>query len=218
MSHRPAGYVLPWIPTTDLVGSAIPPNCRYYITMFGGGSDAQSVACPYSTLARTYGPGIPRTSSGAAYADGTWWYIADAIRGGMGRFPCGSKVRLTNPDNGVSCVVIVADMGPGRIAQGSIERLAGGPVIDASPLAVNYLFGRDSFGYADHKEVIATPVDPSTPVGPADTVNPNLACIGGAASGSIGSALAAVFLIGLGGWALWQYEKEARIFTKKGRR
>lgn len=171
---RPAGAVLPWVPTTALVGSVIPANNRYYMTTFGGGRDAQNSACSWSSLGD---PSIPRspTSPSQAWCDGTWWYVADARRGGAGRWPCGTRLRISDPVTGKACVAIVADVGPGWFTDSSgrrrnVEQEAGGAVVDVSPLVARHLFGRPEFGYSNHKEVEAVVADPSTPVGPAGAV------------------------------------------------
>jgi hypothetical protein len=102
----------------EIAGRNIPPDNVYYITTFGEGPDNQTMAC-------------------GAYADGTWLYIADSWR-----FGCGAKVKLTNPRNGRWCVTQVADVGPNIC----VERAAGRPIIDASPVITRELFGRSSAG------------------------------------------------------------------------
>lgn len=145
---RPAGLVVGGYDcpqTGETASSDIPSDHRYFITMFGGGSDAQNVACT----------GMPR-------ADGTWYYVADRQR-----FGCGTKLRISNPATGTSVIAQVADYGPNIC----VEQAAGGPIIDASPLVVQALFGVSSYGWEDRKAVIADVVDPSTPLGPEGGVN-----------------------------------------------
>lgn len=176
---RPTGSQ-PW-------DSQIPRDNRYYITMFGGGRDAQNSACSWASLGDR---SIPRsqTSPSQAWCDGTWWYIADTQR-----FGCGGKVRITNPENGKSCVAIAADIGPNI----SVERSAGGPVIDASPLVLRHLFGRNSYGWSDRVVVVAEVVGRGTPVGPYEST-------GGM------TALTAGALIAMAGGALWWLARNAK--------
>lgn len=144
---RPAGSasITGWTPGPLTRGGGdakIPDDHRYYITTFGGGADAQGVAC-----------GGPR-------ADGTWYYLAD-----KDRFGCGTHVRITDPVSGRSAVAKAVDIGPAQW----VERNAGGPIIDASPLVLQHLFGHDSYGWSDRVVVIAEPVDASVPLGPSQT-------------------------------------------------
>lgn len=131
------GYECPT--SGEIAGREIPDDHAYYLTSFGGGADTQPVAC------------------GGPIADGTWYYLADSWR-----FGCGARVRIANPANGNWVVAQVADVGPNVC----VEQAAGRPVIDASPLVSQHLFGTSSRGYADHSLVTADVVDPSTPLGP----------------------------------------------------
>ena len=90
-------------------------------------------------------------------ADGSWYYAADNQR-----WPCGTKLLVTNPANGLSCIAQVADQGPAAW----VEANAGGPVLDASPMVAQYLFGTTSSGWSDHRTVVVTVADPSSPLGP----------------------------------------------------
>jgi hypothetical protein len=90
-------------------------------------------------------------------ADGSWHYAA-----GSQRWGCGARLRLTNPLNGASCVVQVADAGPAAW----VEDMAGGPVVDVSPLTSQELFGSRSSGWSDRRRVHVEVVDGSTPLGP----------------------------------------------------
>lgn len=142
-SVRPAGLIVgghPCPTSGEIAGRDIPADGRYYLTTFGGGADTQSMSC-------------------GGIADGTWYYLADSWR-----FGCGTKIQITNPTNGRSCVAQVADVGPNIC----VEQAAGLPVIDASPLVSRLLFGGDSSGWADRRLVIANRVDPSTPLGPTN--------------------------------------------------
>lgn len=121
----------------EIAGRNIPADRSYYITTFGGGADNQPMAC-------------------AGYADGRWLYIADSWR-----FGCGARVKVTNPRNGRWCVTRVADVGPNIC----VERAAGKPVIDASPVVTRELFGVGSAGWSDRIVVRAETVASSTPLG-----------------------------------------------------
>ncbi len=121
----------------EIAGRNIPADNLYYITTFGGGSDAQPMACG------------PR-------ADGRWLYIADSWR-----FGCRARVRVTNPQTGRWCVAEVADVGPNIC----VERAAGKAIIDASPVITRELFGRGAVGWSDRVVVRTEVVARSTPMG-----------------------------------------------------
>ena len=121
----------------EIAGRNIPADNLYYITTFGGPGDQQRMAC-------------------GSYADGRWLYIADSWR-----FGCRARVRVTNPVTGRWCVAEVADVGPNIC----VERAAGKPVIDASPVITRELFGRSSAGWSDRVVVHTDVVARSTPLG-----------------------------------------------------
>jgi hypothetical protein len=137
----------------EIAGRTIPSDDTYYITSFGGGVDTQRMAC-------------------TGTADGRWLYIADAWR-----FGCRAKVRVTNPRTGRWCVAQVADVGPNIC----VERAAGRPIIDASPVITRELFGRNSAGWSERIVVRAELVEGSTALG----------CGNGAATPSITPPMAA---------------------------
>ncbi|MBP6832099.1 MAG: hypothetical protein KA978_15035 [Deltaproteobacteria bacterium] len=124
----------------EIAGRTIPSDNTYYITSFGGGVDTQRMAC-------------------TGVADGRWMYIADSWR-----FGCRARVRVTNPRTGRWCVAQVADVGPNIC----VERAAGRPIIDASPVITRELFGRGSAGWSDRIAVRAELVPTTTPLGCAD--------------------------------------------------
>jgi hypothetical protein len=135
---RPAGQ------SGDVAYRDIPADNQFFLTSFGGGSDTQPVAC------------------GGPIADGSWWYSTSSYR-----WPCGTKLVVTNPANNRSVVVQVADVGPAKW----VEDRAGGPVLDASPLVAQYLFGHSSEGYADHARVIVNIApDQGVFLGPTDLI------------------------------------------------
>ncbi len=129
------GYYCPR--TGEIAGRTIPSDNTYYITTFGGGSDAQPMAC-------------------AGRADGRGLYIADSWR-----FGCGARVKLTNPSNGRWCVTTVADVGPNIC----VERAARKPIIDASPAITRELYNIGSAGWSDRVVVRAERVANTTPLG-----------------------------------------------------
>jgi hypothetical protein len=83
------------------------------------------------------------------------WYAADSDR-----FGCGTKIQVTNPDNGKAAVLIVIDRGPNC----SIENIVDYWVLDMSAPASNHLFGGPTSA-SEHADVQVMVVDPSTPLG-----------------------------------------------------
>lgn len=83
------------------------------------------------------------------------WYAADA-----GRYGCNARLRVTNPANGKSAVVVVLDYGPACWVESKISA----PVLDLSGRVTKHLFGGD-VGVTEKRKVTVEEVDPSTPVG-----------------------------------------------------
>lgn len=177
----------------EIAGRDIPSDSTYFLTTFGGGADAQPVAC------------------GGPAADGTWYYCADSWR-----FGCGTLVLISNPATGAGCVAQVADVGPNVC----VEQAAGRPVIDASPLVAQALFGTSSLGWSSRSLVLARVVDPSTPLGPTagDTSLPDTSLVPGAMpQAALTGFEIAVVIVLLGGagyafytaWQQWQARRLA---------
>lgn len=120
----------------------VPVDQSYDLTTFGGPGDAQPVSC-----------------AGAADADGTWYYAANAQR-----FSCGQHIRLVDAARSACVIVEVADIGPNACVEEAGER----PVWDVSPLAAQHLFGVDSVGWSEHRALYGAPVDNDNPLGPCD--------------------------------------------------
>ena len=117
--------------------STIPANDEYYLTSFGNTpSDNGTMSCGESTL------------------DGTWYYAASRQRYG-----CGAHIQIVA--NGKCVVAETDDYGPDVC----VENAAGRPIIDASPLVSEHLFGTSSAGWSDRFAITVTLVDKSTPLG-----------------------------------------------------
>jgi hypothetical protein len=115
----------------------IPSDGNYYLTSFGGPGDGQHMAC------------------GQDCNNGSWYYAADRQRYG-----CGAHIQIEG--NGRCVVAETDDYGPATW----VETDAGGPIIDASPLVAQALFGVGGSGWSDHRQVHVTVVAPNTPLGP----------------------------------------------------
>ena len=143
-----------------LAGTTTNAADTYYTTSFGcwvdaAGNprgDAGDNCVPACSLASVGCSGL----SGPACERMHNWYTA-----GADRFGCGSKVKVTNPDNGKSAVLIVLDRGPSC----SIENLVDFWVLDMSYPASNYLFGGPTSA-TERADVQVEVVAASTPVGP----------------------------------------------------
>jgi hypothetical protein len=116
--------------------SAIPANGTYVLTTFGGPDEPQPLAC------------------GGHSKSGSWYYAASKQRYG-----CGKRVRITA--NGKCVVAQTDDYGPDVC----VEKAAGMPVMDASPLVGKALFGQSALGWKDAKKVKVELVSTSTPLG-----------------------------------------------------
>lgn len=153
----------PWA-CGGLTGSSTNASQGYFTTSFGcwvdsgGGNhgDAGDNCIPACSLSSVGCSGL----SGPSCERHHNWYAADADR-----FGCGSKIQVTNPDNGKSAVLIVIDRGPNC----SIENLVDYWVLDMSYPASNFLFGGPTSA-TEHADVQIVVVDPSTPVGPTTAI------------------------------------------------
>ena len=120
-----------------LASSTIPASHQYVLTSFGNTpSDNGEMSC------------------GEYTDDGDWYYAASRQRYG-----CGSHVSVQA--NGKCVVVATDDYGPDVC----VEAAAGMPILDASPLVAEHLFGTDSAGWSDGLKVMVTEVAASTPLG-----------------------------------------------------
>jgi hypothetical protein len=117
--------------------SSIPSDGVYVLTTFGGSTESQPLAC------------------GGHTKSGSWYYAASRQRYG-----CGARVRITA---GGKCVVAQTDdYGPDVC----VEKAAGIPVMDASPLVGKVLFGTSGLGWSDGKLVYVEVAAADAPLGP----------------------------------------------------
>ncbi len=115
-----------------------PSSGDYYLTSFGSTpSDNGEMSC------------------GEYTDDGSWYYAASRQRYG-----CGAHIQIEA--NGKCVVAETDDYGPDVC----VERAAGSPIIDASPLVAEHLFGVSSAGWNDRLRITVTQVSSSTPLGP----------------------------------------------------
>ena len=135
----------------------------YYATSFGCWLDANGDPhsdpgdnCIPACLADAKSSGLCTGLSGPACEQKVQWFAADA-----GRFGCLARLRVTNPANGKSVVVVSLDLGPSC----SVESQVDDGVLDLSYPTTNYLFG-DQVGVVEKKGVHVVEVDASTPLGP----------------------------------------------------
>ena len=119
-----------------VASSSIPSTGDYFLTSFGAGSDSGTMSCGENTN------------------HGSWYYAASRQRYG-----CGAHLKVEA--NGKCVIVAADDYGPDVC----VEKAAGGPILDASPLVVAHLFGFNSAGWSDHFRVHVTKVSTSTPLG-----------------------------------------------------
>jgi hypothetical protein len=96
-------------------------------------------------------------SCGDKTLHGTWYYAASRQR-----FGCGSHIQISA--NGKCVVAQTDDYGPDVC----VENAAGRPIIDASPLVSEHLFGTRSAGWSDRYAIHVVEVAKSTPLGPCD--------------------------------------------------
>ena len=86
------------------------------------------------------------------------WFSADADR-----FGCGTRIQVTNCENGRSVVLAALDRGPNCR---SVEQAFGAPVVDMSWPAMTYLFEGRTYGGSDKKRVVIEVVAATATLGP----------------------------------------------------
>jgi len=121
--------------------SSAPSSGEYYLTSFGFTSSDDGIM-----------------SCGEYTKNGSWYYAASRQR-----FGCGSRIQIEA--NGKCVVAETDDYGPDVC----VENAAGRPIIDASPLVSEHLFGVKSAGWSDRYAIHVTQVSDSTPLGPCDS-------------------------------------------------
>ena len=117
--------------------STVPSDGAFVLTTFGGPGEGQTMSCGSSTQ------------------NGTWYYAASRQRYG-----CGAKIQISA--NGKCVVAQTDDYGPDVC----VEDAAQMPIIDASPMVAQELFGVSGAGWSDHLQISVTQVDASTALGP----------------------------------------------------
>lgn len=120
--------------------STVPSSGEYELTSFGGPGESGIMSC------------------GSYTRNGSWYYAASRQRYG-----CGAHIQIEA--NGKCVVAQTDDYGPDVC----VENAAGLPIIDASPLVSEHLFGTKSAGWSDHYRITVTEVDKSTPLGPCES-------------------------------------------------
>ena len=128
-----------------VASSSQPSSGDYYLTSFGFSSGDDGIM-----------------SCGEYTKTGSWYYAASRQR-----FGCGSHIQIEA--NGKCVVAETDDYGPDQC----VEVAAGRPIIDASPLVSEYLFGTKSAGWSDRYAIHVTAVDASTPLGPCSSGSSN---------------------------------------------
>jgi len=137
-----------------LASSTQPASGDYYLTSFG------------------FTPSDDGIMSCGEYTKGGSWYYAASRQ----RFGCGAHIQIEA--NGKCVVAETDDYGPDVC----VENAAGRPIIDASPLVSEHLFGTKSAGWSDRFPIHVTEVDKSTPLGPCTASG------GGSSGGGSGSS------------------------------
>lgn len=143
-----------------LTGTSTNPEGIYFTTSFGCWVDDQGQA--HSDAGDNCIPACSLASIGCSGKTGPQcersinWYTADSDR-----FGCGTKLLVTNPDNGKSAVLMAIDRGPNC----RIERKVDHWVLDMSTRASIFFFGGQTSA-TERADVHVEIVDPSTPLGP----------------------------------------------------
>jgi uncharacterized membrane protein YgcG len=135
---------------------------QYYGTAFGCWVDANNDVhqdpgdnCVPSCLAQAKGS-LCAGLTGPECEEATTWFAADAAR-----FGCLARLKVTNPKNGKSVVVVALDNGPSC----KLEKQVSHALLDLSYPTNQYLFGGEQ-GVSDKALVHVDEVDASTPLGP----------------------------------------------------
>jgi hypothetical protein len=136
---------------------------EYYATAFGCWTDGNGNIhqdsgdnCIPSCLAQAKSSGLCAEMSGPQCEENTKWYAADGARCG-----CLARLKVTNPSNGKSVVVVALDYGPSCTLENKVSH----GIVDLSSPTNAYLFGSDQ-GYLDKALVQVDEVDAATPLGP----------------------------------------------------
>ena len=135
-------------------------------------------------------------SCGEKTLHGSWYYAASRQRYG-----CGAHIQIEA--NGKCVVAETDDYGPDVC----VENAAGRPIIDASPLVSEHLFGTQSAGWSDRYPIAVTLVAKSTPLGPCSSGGGGGAGGGGGGAGGGGGGGGAG---GGGGGGAWGWRRWRR--------
>jgi hypothetical protein len=137
----------PGVTCGELSFGDVPDDDIYYITTFGGPNEGQDMwIC-----------GHQKTDNGS------WAYIA-----GYERFGCHTKVRISHPTSGKSCIGVVADCGPNKCVEQAAsfsECRDHFPILDVSPFITQYIFGITQSGWSEKRKVTGTVVHPDSVAG-----------------------------------------------------
>ncbi len=136
---------------------------EYYATAFGCWKDSNGNIhqdsgdnCIPTCLAQAKSSGLCAGMSGPQCEENTQWYAADGAR-----FGCLARLKVTNPSNGKSVVVVALDYGPSCTLENKVSH----GLVDLSSPTNAYLFGSDQ-GYLDKALVQVDEVSAATPLGP----------------------------------------------------
>lgn len=152
-----------WTPCTGVQGTVKAADGDYYVTWFGCWVDASGTHhkdpgdnCIPGCFAYATNEGIcPSSATGPQCEEQVAWFTAN-----NGRFPCLSRLRISNPANGRAVIAIVLDGGPSCTAENQIGR----PMLDISAPAFNYLY-EDGSAWSTDAVAHVIEVDESFPLG-----------------------------------------------------
>ncbi len=150
---------------TGSYGTSKAENGDYYTTAFGcwiddNGNHQSDPGdnCIPTCIEEANADGLCAGMSGKVCEETVKWYAADAAR-----FGCLARLKVTNPVNNKSVVVVALDYGPSC----TIEKNVSKHVMDLSYPTENYLFGGPTS--ATEKALVhVIEVDASTPLGPTN--------------------------------------------------